>query len=132
MTGVDYRDHPVVRCRCCERYGKNYARGLVRDCYVRAAEAGTLERDFPRRVWRGPRLSTESILDEWASLARDPSPGTTTGDIARRIGLSVEALQQTLIRARRRGDERAIYMRHGRSGWRYGDPTAPRRRRNGG
>lgn len=105
----------------CRRVGPIYKRGLTLFCWMKLQAAGQLDMFLSRH-----NRSADDVLDAWRVLAANPPLGTTTADLANRIGMAEEALQRALCRARKAGDERAIYLPHPFTGVRY-DPT---RRRN--
>lgn len=108
----------VVECACCGRRGIHKGRGLVSACYKRIKEHGRLG-EFPRLTY----LYREEVLDAWYRAVIRPPLGLTTAEVARSIGLTHEALEKVLIRARRDGDERAIYIPHPHTGRRYREPV---------
>ena len=81
-----------------------HARGLCNKCYKRAYRAGTLDDVATRRP-------LAEVLDEWVLLRDD---GISVRDAAPRLGMTFPALDQHLVRARRRGDPRGNRKPFGR------------------
>lgn len=78
---------------------RHVARGLCDPCWSAAARGGRLP-EFERSTY-----SRDDLLDEWDLLR---SQGCTRREAARRLGLSIEAFDRALYRARADGDERAV------------------------
>lgn len=79
-------------------------RGLCSACYSAAVRAGTLL-DYERKT-----LDTESMLEDAYMLVMEHEI-RDTAVLAKRIGLSREALTRGLQRAAEAGDERSIEVR---------------------
>lgn len=62
----------------------------------------------------------DDVLDKWVRLAKDHRL-LTVREIAAEIGMSPDALQRAVQRARARGDERAVYNYYGRQQKLYQD-----------
>lgn len=79
-------------------FAKLHCRGLCPPCYQQVRNRGQLAEYQPDRCRR------DDILDDWDWLR---SWGVGREEAARRIGITVTALDQHLCRARRDGDPRA-------------------------
>lgn len=91
------------RCACCGVVGVISGRGLTRTCYTRHTNARTLDR-FPGRQ----QHKRDAVLDAWLEQCRNPPVGITVEEIARGMGMKRTALDRALVRARARGDARAV------------------------
>lgn len=88
-----------VDCRFCGQNRYHHSRGLCRTCYRRATEDGTID-DWPCR-----KRPADDVLEDWDMLRRE---GYSMVQAAPRIGVSPDALEMAIVRARRRGDPRAV------------------------
>lgn len=106
MTATPRRPKPyrIVICACCGQSGKLVGRGLINTCYKRHKYHGTLT--------HYPRVTTprDIVLDRWHTLASRVH-GWTFAQLAAELRIKPATLQQALVRARRRGDSRAVYHR---------------------
>lgn len=109
-----------IDCACCGQVGRYYARGLLSGCYYRLSGKPSALARFPLRG----KHRRAMVLDEWQTLASNPPAGTTTAEIAHRIGMTTHALRKALERARADGDGRAVYLPHPKTGRRYREQQA--------
>lgn len=79
-------------------HGRNHGRGLCHRCYEHHQRRGTLI-DFARRM-----LDRDLVLTEYEMLRSDGVPPKFMPD---RIGMSREAFERAMFRARKAGDPRA-------------------------
>jgi hypothetical protein len=86
------------QCLECGSTSTQRARGLCEPCYQRHRYRGTLD-NFER-----PSRTADEVLDEWVLLRGD---GHTIRQAAARLGMTHKALDQALVRAKRRGDPRS-------------------------
>lgn len=86
-------------CVCCGELGPHIGRGLIRPCYEREKYAGTLDR------WPLLRRTRDEILNAWVKYT---VLGWTKQEIADSLGVTYDAMCQTIIRARKAHDARAI------------------------
>ncbi|WP_028930658.1 hypothetical protein [Pseudonocardia asaccharolytica] len=80
-------------------YRRHSARGLCLTCHRRLTGTDELY-DYGRTTY-----TRDEVLDEWDQLRRD---GVPRCEAARRIGISLDALDAHIYRARRDGDPRAV------------------------
>lgn len=84
-------------CIHCHWRRPTAGRGLCRACYADP----TITINYPDR--RG--IPSADLLDDWDMLRRD---GYTLRQAAERLGITYAALDQALVRAKRRRDPRAV------------------------
>jgi len=94
MIYADYvRRFPELLERGFVRVG---GRGLCKTCYSHAQRTGQFGDDVRGR-------SAEEVLEDWEMLRDD---GESLENAARRMGMTVKALDKALYRARKKGDPR--------------------------
>lgn len=102
---------PAAPCACCgttqgtvsKRTGRyRRLRKLCDRCYIAESKAG-------RRVdWPRTKTDPDIWLDDFRRLVR--TTNLSRAEIAHKLGLTLDALDRALVRARARGDERAVYF----------------------
>jgi hypothetical protein len=95
--------------RSAGRARTTQARGLCWFCYRAATKNGELF-DYPRST-----RSRDEVLDEWEMLRGE---GYTRRQAAERIGMTFEAFDRALYRARSAGDPRAVWSTTAVQEWR--------------
>lgn len=81
-------------CLSCLR-GHRLRRGLCDSCYVRHQKLGTLN------IWPKRNRTIEDTAEDYAWLR---SQGWDDQDIAKRLGMKLDSLQQALRRAQRKAE----------------------------
>lgn len=90
----------VILCEHCGRLGLHCGRGLCKSCYSRLRSGG---------LGRHPRKTKPSsyTLNNWYRLTLE---GNRCRQVAEAIGMSQDAVERAVQRARKEGDPRAIRL----------------------
>lgn len=89
----------LIDCARCQHERPHSSRGLCNSCARTARRHGELDQ-YPRLY-----LRRNELLEEWDFLRR---AGTPPAQAAHAMGMSCEAFERALYRAKKRGDARAV------------------------
>jgi hypothetical protein len=89
----------TVDCLCCGRSGVHSGRGLIKRCYTWYYNRDMID------LWPRKTRHSDDVLTLWERYTR---LDWSRREIANHLGMDMRALEQVVIRARRRQDPRAI------------------------